>query len=177
MAKSSAEIAIELRAKFEFYLLALVFSILGLSIQTAEFGTYLTADAFELAGWMLLFASGVIGILRGEWIPVAYDIQSKIGGVKERLDVIRTARQRGADQPMSFSDVGTLSGVQAEKKLSDVESTLYKQHQAVENRIIRRYGWMRWTFLLGVGCLLVGRALPHVLTFVTRAREQFAAVF
>ena len=67
MPKSNAEIAIEHQIKFEFYLLALTFSILGLSIQTAEFGTYLSADLLELAGWLGLFLSGVVGLLRGEW--------------------------------------------------------------------------------------------------------------
>jgi hypothetical protein len=44
MAKTSAEIAIEHRGRFEFYLLGLIFAVLGLSIQTAEFGQFLVSD-------------------------------------------------------------------------------------------------------------------------------------
>src|SRR5712664_3266431 len=102
MAKSPAEIAIELRGKFELYLLALNFSILGLSIQTAKFGEHLLADTFELTGWLALFISGVVGIVRGEWIPVAYDIQSKIHSTTSQRDDVRQALQHGAEVQVPF---------------------------------------------------------------------------
>ncbi|HWM30132.1 MAG TPA: hypothetical protein VNO69_00295 [Methyloceanibacter sp.] len=173
MAKSAAEIAIELRGKFEFYLLALNFSILGLSIQTSKFGTYLSAGVFELAGWFALFLSGVIGLLRGEWIPVAYDIQSKITTTARRRREIQEALQRGIQIEVPFMEGGkqtVLRGEPAAVKLDGLMNTLEQQHKATEDKVIRRYSAMRTTFMIGIGCLLVARGIPPALSITERAK-------
>ncbi len=171
MAKTSAETAIELRGKFEFYLLALTFSILGLSIQTAGFGVCLSADAFELVGWLALFVSGVIGILRAELIPVAYDIQSKITHTRRQHDEVATALQQGNQIPFSFVEAGIVSvlhGTQAIAKLDNTIVTLEAKFKATEDKIIRRYNRMKWFFMIGIGCLLVARGLPPTISIVER---------
>ena len=40
-------IAQQTQEKFEFYLLSLVFTLLGLAVQSASFGTYLTKDGLQ----------------------------------------------------------------------------------------------------------------------------------
>ena len=74
----NTEISIRLKERFEFYVIALAFTILGLSIQTASFGTSLPSDSFELLGWLFLFISGLVGLSRLEWIPVWYDVRVEI---------------------------------------------------------------------------------------------------
>ncbi|MBU9546827.1 hypothetical protein LGM48_28845 [Burkholderia multivorans] len=59
----------ELQEKFELYLLALIFTILGLAIQIAKFGIYRTADVSQILGWVSLTISGVCGLWRMERIP------------------------------------------------------------------------------------------------------------
>lgn len=68
----------QLQGKFEFYLLTLVFTILGLAIQTADFGASKIADILELLAWISLLASGLAGILRLEWLPVIYKAHSNM---------------------------------------------------------------------------------------------------
>ncbi len=171
MPKTSGEIAIELRAKFEFYLLALTFSILGLSIQTADFGAVLFADVFELSGWLSLFVSGVIGILRAEWIPVAYDIQSKIARLTRQSQEVRQQLQHGVQTPVSFleGDKETvLVGEDATIKLDSTAAELENQHEAANIKIISRYQKMKWAFMIGIGCLMVARGLPPVISIIKR---------
>jgi hypothetical protein len=178
MAKTSAEIAIELRAKFEFYLLALAFSILGLSIQTAEFGTYLAADAFELVGWMALFSSGLIGILRGEWVPVAYDIESKKTQLARQQSKVLEDLQRGVQVQIPFIEGGkatVLAGEQAVAKLGQTVSTLEQQWNATDGKIRRRYSAMRTAFMIGIGCLLVARGMPPALSIAERLAIWWAS--
>ncbi|WP_322035135.1 hypothetical protein [Burkholderia cenocepacia] len=67
---SDLEHSRELQEKFELYLLALIFTILGLAIQTAKFGTYRAADVSQILGWVSLTVSGVCGLWRMGWIPV-----------------------------------------------------------------------------------------------------------
>jgi len=171
MAKTSGEIAIELRAKFEFYLLALTFSILGLSIQTAIFGKNLFADAFELLGWLSLFLSGVIGILRAEWVPVAYDIQSKIHRLTHQGQEIRQDLQRGIQVHVPFleDDKETLlAGEDAVKKIDSTVTILENQHDIANKKIISRYQKMKWAFMIGIGCLMVARGLPPAISISKR---------
>jgi hypothetical protein len=68
--QSENAIAQQTQEKFEFYLLSLVFTLLALSIQTAKFGTAITADALELAGWLSFIVSGIAGLWRMEWVPL-----------------------------------------------------------------------------------------------------------
>lgn len=179
MAKTSAETAIELRAKLEFYLLALTFGILGLSIQTAEFGDHLSADAFELAGWLALFVAGVVGILRAEWVPVAYDIQSRITSIRRQYGEIAEALHRGVQMPHSFVDEGketVLVGEQAAAKLDRLIATLEQQYRATEMKIIRRYDTMKWSFMVGIGCLLIARGLPPTVSLAERVATWWASL-
>lgn len=179
MAKTSAEVAIELRGKFEFYLLALTFSILGLSIQTAEFGKHLLVDTLELGGWVALFMSGVVGILRGEWIPVAYDIQSKITATRERRGEIAEASRRGITMKVPFVDAGretVLAGEDAVEKLDALVTTLEQQYKATEEKIVSRYRTMMRAFMVGIGCLLIARGMPHALSVAERVMKWSASL-
>ncbi len=165
MARSDAEVAIELRAKFEFYLLGLAFTILGLSIQTATFGTSTVADFFELIGWFALFLAGIVGLLRGEWIPVAHAIQSKIHFTETRISEITRALEARIDQPITFiEDDGrevALNVAEAVAKLRAVLTELERQRKSAERKILIRYRWMKYSFLVGVAALMVARAYPN----------------
>jgi hypothetical protein len=161
MARSNSEIAVELRTKFEFYLLGLILAVLGLSIQTAKFGNSVVADLFELAGWLALFLSGVIGLLRGEWIPIVHSIQSKVESTETRLSQI----QAEIDQPVTFvEDDGqevTINGEEALARLRGTVADLEQQRRSAEKKILTRYGWMKYSFLVGIAALMVARAYPH----------------
>ena len=179
MAKTSAETAIELRAKLEFYLLALTFSILGLSIQTAEFGNHLGADSFELAGWLALFVAGVVGIMRAEWVPVAYEIDSKITSIRRRYSEVEEGLRRGVQVPFPFVDEGkdcVLYGEQAATKLDKLVATLEQKFREAEKKIIGRYNMMRLSFMVGIGCLLIARGLPPTVLLVKRVATWWASL-
>ena len=63
---SNTAIAQRIQEKFDAYLLGLIFTILGLSIQTAKFGPSATADAFEVISWVLFLVAGLTGLSRFE---------------------------------------------------------------------------------------------------------------
>lgn len=81
--------------KFEFYLLALTFTVLGLSIQTANFSQNIYSDFFELAGWLLLLASGISGLLRIEWVPVQYHLYYKTDKLETERDYLLNCLNQG----------------------------------------------------------------------------------
>ena len=67
-----AETAKEYALKFDFYFLALTFTILGLSVQTAELTEETIAVVLELIGWLGFLCSGVMGLRRMERFPLLY---------------------------------------------------------------------------------------------------------
>ena len=171
MAKTNAEIAIEHRTKFEFYLLALTFAILGLSIQTATFGERVVADILELAGWLGLFVAGIIGLLRSEWISVVYDIFHKIHTTEQRINQVIAANQAGVDFPLTVTENGeehVLHGEEAVAKLQGIVAEFERQQRETEQKIRFRYNVTKWAFLIGVGCLLAARGIPPIMSIYDR---------
>jgi len=59
----------EVQQKFQFFVVALTFGILSLSVQTAAFGTPVPSRIPELLGWVLLLTSGTVGLWRLEGTP------------------------------------------------------------------------------------------------------------
>ena len=58
------EVAEDYSRKFNFYIVALAFTLMGLSVQTAKFDSGVFGLCFELLGWVSLLLSGVIGLHR-----------------------------------------------------------------------------------------------------------------
>ena len=64
----------EYAQKFDFYLVALVFTLTGLSVQTAKFDGGVYGVAFELLGWIALLLSGVLGLKRLSAFSIIYQL-------------------------------------------------------------------------------------------------------
>ena len=61
------EVSQQVHFKFEFYLVALTFTIAASAIQTGKFSGYSAIDFFEGAAWVTLVTSGLIGLWRLEY--------------------------------------------------------------------------------------------------------------
>ena len=63
-------IAQQTQEKFELYLLTLVFTLLGLAIQSATFGPSIEKSSLELSAWLALLVSGIAELRHLQWNPV-----------------------------------------------------------------------------------------------------------
>ena len=72
MSDNERAIANQSQEKFQFYAVSLVFTILGLSIQTANFDGHIVARICELLSWLMLLISGLSGLSHLEWNPVIH---------------------------------------------------------------------------------------------------------
>ena len=118
----NTEISQRLQERFEFYVIALAFTILGLSIQTASFGESLVSDSFELLGWLFLFVSGLVGLSRLEWVPVAYNIHAGIQNLQAEATRLRQAQQMGHNE---------VPVIDNEREIVPVEEAIQTQDDAV----------------------------------------------
>lgn len=132
---SDIDYARDLQQKFQFYLLALAFTILGLAVQTAEFEYGPWPARCEVGAWILLLVSGLAGLSRIEWLPSVYNI----------------ARERDLTQYYRMEPH------KREVRLRSLET--------IERQIKRRggvkYQIHKWGFAAGVAVLALARVLPH----------------
>ena len=151
MATTNREVSIQIQEKFEFYLIALVFTVLGLSIQTAVFRQYIAADIAELLGWGLLLLSGIVGLKRLEMFPVLYRNYAIIHDwEREKTELVNT---RALGQAGLDSRIEKLDG-----SIKKAEAKLTRE----EDKVRSRYNWHKRSFFFGVSLVATARATPAV---------------
>jgi hypothetical protein len=158
MSKSEKEVGQQVQEKFDFYLVSLVFTLLALSIQSAKFGISNIADSFELLGWLLLLVSGVFGLWRIEYIPIArHYMGEKREKEREYLDctkalmegktsiyIANQRREQPIDERLKNIETSQINLNLLIDRLQDKNTLKYKIH--------------KYSFALGIGFILLSRA-------------------
>jgi len=164
----NTEISLRLQERFEFYVIALAFTILGLSIQTASFGESLVSDSFELLGWLFLFVSGLVGLSRLEWKSVAYDIHAGIQDLQTEATRLRQAQQMGQNEvPVIDGEREIVPVEEAIQTQDDAATQLKPKVENIEKWISRKYHIHKRAFALGVLFLLLARAYEPAIRIVS----------
>ena len=81
MSESNSNVGQRIQEKFQFYIVGLIFTLLGLAVQTASFGSSIVADLLEFGAWACLLLSALLAMSRLEWAPQIYrlfDIQQDL---------------------------------------------------------------------------------------------------
>ncbi len=152
------EVAIQFAQKFEFYVIALVFTILGLSIQTSMIlGSW--QCFFEIISWLALLMSGLAGLSRLEWTPIAY---KHAGWLQKEQNVLNMF-----NEGLRGRVVLDPSGQQwSQERLLDEKSKQEKhiserkaEKEKVEKRLHWKYTIHKWCFVAGIICLVISRAI------------------
>lgn len=151
------EVAQKYRERFEFYFVGLIFTILGLSIQTAKFVQMIIPDGFELLAWMSLLVSGFMGLIRIEWAPIVYQYISKKKGLSKEIDVINIHKENGTKKlPVVDGEIGVDELLENKTwALEKVDSNL----KDVEKKLSYSYKIRKWLFLAGIILLVLSRGI------------------
>lgn len=150
------EISIQTQQKFEFYFLALVFTVLGLSIQTSHFSTKIQA-AFEIGAWLSLLVSGLAGLSRMEWIPVSYKSYSELKEEKVFISEAKTGRLlKDEESGKILSDVEAMEMIQ---HVADRIKERTKKMGEIEHRHNIKSFLHKWLFVAGLALLIISRAV------------------
>ena len=145
--ENNIEYSRSLQEKYEYYLIALTFTLLALSIQTGAFSEDLVATFFELLGWASLLISGFIGLLRLEMQPVAHKNFAKLYVEKGKLSVLENQQLTG---------IGAVDEeVEIKKEWIDINEPNLLE---LEARLIKQYHWHKWLFFGGVLAIVISRA-------------------
>jgi hypothetical protein len=125
------------QSRFNFYLVALNFSILGLALQTYRSEKLINGASWEPAAWLCLLVSGLCALSYVEWASKKLDLNT----VTERL-------------------------VRVPSPVGEHLRALKIEHENLTKTLKRRrppdglkYGVAKWGFLAGVVILAVSRSL------------------
>lgn len=160
--KSDLEYSRQLQEKFELYLLALIFTLLGLAIQTAKFGSVQAANALELLGWFSLLLSGLVGLSRLEWLPVAYKTHWQLTDLKAEHYRLTDAAERGIEQ---LPVIGNSESCGIHELISDRAEAIQKVESRVgelEKATQRKYSIHKWSFAVGLVLLIGARGYEPI---------------
>jgi hypothetical protein len=136
---------LEIKEKFEFYLLALVFTVLALAVQTSKFQERWYIDVFEIIGWVFLLISGITGLLRLERVPIAYFLSADIKNEEQEIEQL--------GQFPANTEFWT-------EKLSEKYNKNTQQLKNVSKDIKSLYGLHKWLFVAGIVSIALARVLP-----------------
>lgn len=152
----------QLQEKFELYLLALIFTLLGLAVQTAKFGTNTFGDILELLGWLFLLASGLVGLSRLEWLPVAYKTNANLKNLEAEHNHLKEAAAAGVqDYPvLDQAEPAHIDALIEDR--SGAIKTVQGRLNELERTILRKYSIHKWLFVVGLTLLIGARGYPPV---------------
>jgi len=136
--------------RFEFYLVALTFTIAGFAIQTGKFSGNVFGDFSEIISWAMLCSSGAIGLWRIQYFPGMYRVH-------DHLEITRQDIERLKGDKSSRGMVQKL-----EHQVEEGTPTLEKIE--VGNR--NKYLWQRGLFISGLVALVLAR-------FIVQMQEHY----
>jgi hypothetical protein len=149
------EISIQTQQKFEFYLLVLVFTILGLSIQIAKLASCFQGT-IEILAWVSFLISGLAGLSRMEWIAVSYKNYSYLTRGKS------LARDAKDGRPVLHESGQLMSDRESAEYIKEIEADIEertKTKKRIDSQGRIKYLLHKWLFVAGLALLIVSRAL------------------
>ncbi|MFQ3789307.1 hypothetical protein [Halomonas sp. A29] len=158
MAESNADVGQRIQEKFQFYILGLTFTLLGLAIQTATFGVSAVSDSLELLGWALLFISALTLASRLEWTPQIYHLFDVQQEIEQQQRQLHDAQLQGTQH---VTVRGTGENIYIEEVLRRLDSKLSTargQIERIDKGAGTKYKIHRYGFVLGLGAILIARA-------------------
>lgn len=156
----SREYGIQLQEKIELYFLGLIFTVLALAVQTAKFDNFnFVAASLELASWVVLLFSGLVGLWRMEWIPVAHFAHADQCQSEVELQQYRKLDQRGIEV-LPVEDQEEPAPIEAFIKDREQHILRMKAKKLKYDKLTRkRYIIQKWGFVLGVFLLIGARGV------------------
>lgn len=166
MAKTNIEIAQQTQEKFYFYMTALVFTLLGLSIQTASFGNSNTANLLELGGWVSFLMSGLAALYRLELVPNVYESADGLNKLKKEKKDFLHSKNEGQKDVFIIEENKSEKIDEYIKDLDNKILILEAHLKSVKKDIERRYIFHRWSFIAGLLFIIFSRSYAPITKII-----------
>lgn len=154
------DFAQKFQQQFEFYFTGLVFTLLGLAVQTGKSAAHNWINYFELSGWICLMICGCVALHRLMMVPTLIRSQVELSRINTELGQLNIDLQNGhpPSTPIPTEDGSALTLSQAieqhTQSKNDLETNVRKSHTWNS-----RKGWIcMTTFLLALLFLIISRS-------------------
>lgn len=172
MSDNERVVAHQSQEKFQFYCVALVFTILGFSIQTATFDGHIIARICELFSWLMLLISGLFGLSHLEWNPFIRIQMVR----KDELEV--EANRLLAQKNQGVREVNVLENnkvVSIEQRIEEYESYVGKLDTRItklDRKAEIKYQVFKWSFATGIVFLAAGRSITSIVRIINEVSKS-----
>jgi hypothetical protein len=166
MSDNEHAVAHQSQEKFQFYGVALAFTILGLSIQTATFEGHVAARICELLSWLALLISGLSGLSHLEWNPVIRIQMVRKDALEANSNQLVTQRNQGIREVNVLQDNKVVS---IEGRIAEYKSYIDKldsQITKLDNKAEIKYTIFKWSFVIGIALLAASRSITPAIGIV-----------
>jgi len=159
-------IAQQSQEKFEFYLLSLVFTLLALAVQSATFGAILPKNGLELLAWLLFLISGLSGLYRLEWIPVARASMADKRSLEEEVFKMKELQLQGQSELLVL-DTGKRQSIaeRMENRKLGIDA-LEQKIRRIEGRVQAAYEIHKYTFVIGLISVACARGYEPAVALI-----------
>lgn len=174
MPENELDISTRVREKFDFYLLSLIFVVLGLSLQTSKFAGSPLANGLELVSWVCLFVSGMSGLSRMRWIPSIH-LCFHIITTREQNLKAATRRQSQGEQHV-VTPQGNLPIDEFVTRAKKGVEAVNDQASELKKKTNIRYWLHVWGFAAGLFFLICSRGLAPASSIAERLLQGDAKI-
>ncbi len=148
-------IARNISHRYQFYFIALVFTVLAFSIQTAGMVDKYGQAWFEISSWVLLMISGIAGLSRLKWMPIAFKYHGALQEEEQTLSAVKQGTLVVDKHDEEWSD----------EAKNELEKNILKRKNILEDlerSMSRKYTIHEAAFIVGMMSLIVSRAILHL---------------
>jgi hypothetical protein len=158
------KVGLEAQVKFEFYFVGLIFTLLGLSVQSAKFEINFIASSCELLGWLTLLGSGLIALFRLKRIPDKHLALAELGMLESRNEALKGLEEQWQPRrnimttyPDTRPPLATI--LEEMTKTVTAMGTLRDDVNNIERGIRWRAVLQTWLFIVGICLVVTARAI------------------
>jgi len=158
----NAEIAADIQSKFEFYFIGLIFTLLGLAIQTSKPNVVQSVAVCEVLSWVSLLIAGLIGMKRIVLAPLVMHGFAAINRTSIEIDQIDANRLTTTH--VEIPGVGSeLSHDEAIKVKEEGAKTIDVRNKKTNKLIVRLFKIQYWLFIFALTLLIYARGYENIL--------------
>jgi hypothetical protein len=157
----NAQIAADIQSKFEFYFIGLIFTLLGLAIQTSKSTVVQSVAVCETLSWIALLIAGLIGIKRIIFIPVVMHGFAAIKRVNLEIDQIEANRHTTTH--VEISGVGErLTHDDAIRIKEDGAKKVDARNKKTNQMLVCLFKAQYWLFIAALILLIYSRGYENI---------------
>ena len=159
-------IAQQSQEKFELYLLSLVFTLLALAVQSATFGINLPKNALELLAWLFFLISGLSGLYRLQWIPVARVSVADKRSFEEEVFKMKELQLQGQTELLVLDSGESQPILERIGNRQVIIDALELRIKKIESRVQAAYEIHKYGFVVGLISVACARGYEPALALI-----------